>query len=68
LGAVRGSLRTTLAGLAAAVTHFISWRSSADLESVADRYVVASNNVSIDAGGFVAVSVEAVVVSVPSWR
>jgi hypothetical protein len=55
---------TTLAGLAAGATHVNSWRRSSDLKTAADRYVVTPNNVSIDADGLVAVSVEPVVVSV----
>jgi hypothetical protein len=54
-----------VAGLAAGVTHFNSWRRSAD-QTVADRYVVTPNNVSIDAYGLVDVSVEPVVISVPA--
>ena len=42
------------------------WRRSSDLKTAADRYVVTPNNVSIDADGLVAVSVEPVVVSVPA--
>lgn len=59
-------LRTTLAGLSAAATHLNSCCKSADLKTAADRHVVTPNNVSIDAYGLVDVSVEPVVISVPT--
>ena len=65
------SVRTALAGVAAGVTRINSGRKSADLKTAADGYVVAPNNVSIDAYGLVDVSVEPVMISVlalPSAR
>jgi hypothetical protein len=53
-------------GLAAGATHVNSWSRSADLKTVADRYVVTPNNASIGAYGLVDVSVEPVVISVPA--